>query len=115
MKLPLTRSLIHEGIDQGDPRRGLAQVLESAIELIELPDNDFAWSSWESSEEAKKELSELLSRVRSGDLPDRLDVSVLFAPTGPLQEVSLSSGWGEAFLKVAERFDEVERKLWKYG
>jgi hypothetical protein len=41
------------------------------------------------------------------------DVSVLFAPTGPIQEVSLSSGWSETFLKVAERFDRAERQLWR--
>jgi hypothetical protein len=32
-------------------------------------------------------------------------MEVLFAPTGPIQEVSISSGWGEAFLSLAERFD----------
>jgi len=30
----------------------------------------------------------------------------LFAPTGPIQEVSLSSGWGQEFLELAERFDK---------
>ncbi|HEX8181606.1 MAG TPA: hypothetical protein VF525_18845 [Pyrinomonadaceae bacterium] len=34
-------------------------------------------------------------------------MEVLFAPTGPMQEVSLSSGWGEEFLALAERFDEA--------
>jgi len=29
-----------------------------------------------------------------------------------LQEVSLSSGWAEPFLKVAEKYDEVERLIW---
>lgn len=36
---------------------------------------------------------------------------LLFAPTGSLQEVSLSSGWAETFLKVAERYEEVEATL----
>lgn len=46
-------------------------------------------------------------------LPERVDVGVLFAPTGPLQEVSLSSGWAELFLKVSEKYDRVEKLLWK--
>jgi hypothetical protein len=29
----------------------------------------------------------------------------LFATTGPLQEVSLRSGWGAEFLALAARFD----------
>ncbi|WP_161599681.1 hypothetical protein [Pseudomonas arsenicoxydans] len=41
-----------------------------------------------------------------------LNVAVLFAPTGPLQELCMSSGWAETYLKVAGKFDEVERLLW---
>lgn len=36
---------------------------------------------------------------------------VVFAPTGPLQEVSLSSDWAEAFMALARRFDEVYEKM----
>jgi hypothetical protein len=32
-------------------------------------------------------------------------LSWVFAPTGPLQEVSLRSGWGAEFLAFAARFD----------
>jgi hypothetical protein len=34
-----------------------------------------------------------------------LELSVLFAPTGPVQEVSVSSGWGDEFLILANEFD----------
>jgi hypothetical protein len=34
--------------------------------------------------------------------------TVLFAPTGPLQEISISNGWSEIFLKLAEEFDKLE-------
>ncbi len=42
----------------------------------------------------------------------RLEVAILFAPTGPIQEVSISNGWGEFFIKLADKFDEIERILW---
>ena len=42
----------------------------------------------------------------------RLDMSVLFAATGPIQEVSLSSGWDDAFLKIAEQFDRAEQRAY---
>jgi hypothetical protein len=112
MQLDRTKELIHQGIDLSNPFHGLAHVLEAALELISLPDNDFAWSSWANEFEAKTEIQSLLELVRSGNLPERIKVSVLFAPTGPLQEVSLSSGWGEPFLKVAEAFDKVEARIW---
>lgn len=113
MHLVRTKDLIHEGIDLVNPIQGLIHVLESALELVSLPDNDFSRSSWVDSDQAREEIQALLAQVRSGDLPGNLTVSVLFAPTGPLQEISLSSGWADLFLKVAEKFDAVERLVWE--
>lgn len=98
--------------DPADPRLLLAAVLRSVRELLSLPQNDFAWSSWPDRNSALAEVDALLSTVDAGGLPERMDVSVLFAPTGPIQEVSLSSGWADTFLKVAERYDHAERLLW---
>jgi hypothetical protein len=36
MKLDQTRRVIHEGVDQVDPVTGLIQVLEAAVELIDI-------------------------------------------------------------------------------
>ena len=112
MNLDRARQLIHGELNQDFPIESLIHVLEAAIELISLPDNDFCWSSWEDEAQAKRELLGLVSTLKSGVLPERLKFAVLFAPTGPLQEVSLSSGWAEPFLKVAEKYDEVEALLW---
>ena len=112
MSLDRTKRLIHGELNQEFPIESLIHVLEAAIELISLPDNDFSWSRWEDEEQAKSELLGLVSTLKSGVLPERLKLAVLFAPTGPLQEVSLSSGWAEPFLKVAEKYDEVEALLW---
>lgn len=32
---------------------------------------------------------------------------ILFAPTGPVQEISIANGWSEVFLKLAEEYDEL--------
>lgn len=80
-------------------------VLRDARNFLARPDNDFAWSSWNGAEDALAEIDSLISRLELGDLPPRLDLEVLFAVTGPIQEVSLSSGWGNEFLKLADRFD----------
>lgn len=112
MKLDRTRELIQRGVDTKQPLNGLIHVLESALELVALPDNDFCWSSWKDAEEAKTEIESIVQLLQSGGLPDRLAVSVIFAPTGPLQEVSLSSGWADPFLKFAEKFDDLEKLIW---
>ena len=112
MKLDRTKELINGTINKSEPYEALVHVLESAIELVQLPDNDFSWSYWEDSEQATKEIMKLLNMAKSYALPERVEVDVLFSPTGPLQEVSLSSGWAESFLKVAEKYDQVEKLIW---
>jgi hypothetical protein len=110
--LERTKQLLSQP-DAEDPRAHLADVLRSAIELLSLPDNDFAWSSWKDKDAAVAEIEGVLARIEAGETPERSSVSVLFAPTGPIQEVSVSSGWGETFLKVAERYDRAEQRVWK--
>ena len=112
MKLDRTRELIHGTINEAEPYEALVHVLESVIELVQIPDNDFCWSYWEDSDEATKEITHLLNIAKLYVLPERVEVGVLFAPAGPLQELSLSSGWAEPFLKVAEKYDQVEKLLW---
>jgi hypothetical protein len=91
-------------------RSELVLVLQEARLLLAQPGNDFAWSSWGSSEEALQELDAKIAAIEAGVLPDRLDLAVLFGPTGPIQEVSISSGWSLEFLNIVRRFDwAVER------
>ncbi len=82
---------------------GLLAVLAQVRDLLARPDNDYSWSSFADADTALHEIDELAARVRAGVVPVALQV--LFAPTGPIQEVALSSGWGDAFLVLADRFD----------
>lgn len=71
--------------------------------LLAFKDNDFSWSSWVDHDQALSEIDSIIIQLEHGSVPD---MRFLFAPTGPIQEVSLSSGWGEDFLKLAEQFDK---------
>ena len=84
-------------------------ILRDTRLLLARPENDFAWSSWENAEAALREIDALIASVSAGALPDRRQLAMLFAPTGPIQEVSINSGWGEMFLELAERLDAVMR------
>lgn len=90
-------------------KQALLQVLRDTRALLARPGNNFLWSSWKDAEAALKEVDTLIERVSTGATFDQTELSVLFAPTGPIQEVSLSSGWGDAFLKLAEQFDNAMR------
>jgi hypothetical protein len=84
----------------------LADVLIEARRLVSLPDNNFTWATWDDAEEAIAEIDGLLSRSHLGP-PPMGEVAVLFMPTGDLQEVSISSGWGNEFIDLANRYDAV--------
>lgn len=34
--------------------------------------------------------------------------SILFAPTGPLQEISMANGWHDAYLKLSKEYDKLK-------
>ena len=83
----------------------LIEVLREAREYLARPGNDFVWSSWDSRDDALRQMDGYITRVESGDIPSRMELTLLFAPTGNIQEVAESSGWGREFLTLAERFD----------
>ncbi|MFC7241798.1 hypothetical protein ACFQO7_04820 [Catellatospora aurea] len=84
----------------------LVIVLGEVRAWLARPDNDFSWSSFVDADAALAEIDDLIAHVHAeGRVPFAL--SVLFAPTGPIQEVALSSGWGDEFLTLAARFDDA--------
>jgi hypothetical protein len=85
----------------------LIAVLSQARSLIVRPENDFPWSSWQNTNEATAEIDGLLKQLEAGNRPWRGSLEILFLPTGPLQEVSVNSGWEDEFLELADRFDAV--------
>ena len=88
--------------------RGLAEILEDLLRLVEAHDQNLDWAAtWDTTEEMIAELRDHLSRVRLGDFSQLGRLTYLFLPTGALQEVSISSGWAEEYLALAARFDRV--------
>lgn len=113
MVLDRTKHLFSGDADTSDPRALLNEVLAASIELVSLEDNDFSWSSWGDAAAAIRELNQHLASLRSPGRPDVEGMSVIFAPTGPMQELSLNSGWGEPFVKLASYFDAAAEGLVK--
>jgi len=87
----------------------LVAVLRRIAELLSRHDVDTVWSGYE-PDELRSEIYSFLERAGTGlplDEAGRDRLQLLFAPTGALQETSLSSGWGEEFVELATRFDEA--------
>jgi hypothetical protein len=84
----------------------LISIMEKTRAYLALESNDYSWSSWMNASHALAEIDSILMDLQNGSLPE---MDILFAPTGPIQEVSLSSGRGDEFLDLAGRFDEAYR------
>lgn len=88
----------------------LEDVLLEARTLCVREDGDFAWSSWRDAEHAAQELDGQLAALRrTCRRPPGL--ATLFAPTGPMQELAESSGWGDRFLELSVRADHAMARL----
>lgn len=87
-----------------DHLKKLISVIRETRTYLAREANDYSWSSWNDQEDALAEIDSILAQLENGSLPD---IEVLFAPTGPIQEVSMSSGWSREFLQLAEQFDEA--------
>jgi hypothetical protein len=62
--------------------------------------------------EASTTVSELVAHVLDPDsAPLPKYWNLLFAPTGDLQEIAMSNGWHDTYLKLAEEFDKLARLL----
>lgn len=86
----------------------LVVVLRRITRLVGRDDADTGWSAYE-ADELCSEIVSFLEKAEAGlplDEAERSRLRVLFAPTGPLQERSISSGWTIEFLDLAARCDE---------
>ena len=86
----------------------LFAVLSTIKVLLETSSQEDGWG-FESPQKSLDVINHTIAfflKPQENKLP--ADISIQFAPTGPLQEISISNGWDEVFLKLAEEFDKYE-------
>ncbi|WP_067894352.1 hypothetical protein [Nocardia vaccinii] len=94
-------------------RDEVVRILETVIDVVARPDTDVSWSSYDEPAQVITELRDLIRRIRppGPDPATTRQIALLFAPTGAIQEISISSGWGEGFLLLAQRMDRALGKV----
>lgn len=85
--------------------------LISEVEQYITEDSDITWTSNDSVQELKAELRKYKKQLVAKDFSCIFSLNVLFAPTGSLQEHSLSNGWSNEFLKLASELDRLTNSL----
>ena len=85
----------------------IVAVLEKIVDLLRRPDTNVAWSHYRDAEDALADMNQHIAKLRGGDTSSMSSLKLLFAPTGPLQEIAISNHWGTEFLSLTIRFDEA--------
>ncbi|MEN9578095.1 MAG: hypothetical protein RJA70_1104 [Pseudomonadota bacterium] len=84
----------------------LLTILKDARLLLEIPQNDFQYSPWNDRADALLALDHFAAELTAGQMPARA-LKVYFSATGPLQDVSMASGWQHQFVDLAVRADKL--------
>lgn len=83
----------------------LLRIAAETSHLLGRNSNDFSYTCWDSRGEAQAELSSICAMLENDPPRAFKSLEFLFLPTGPLQELGLSSGWGDEYLELADAFD----------
>jgi len=85
---------------------------DKLIEIIEIirgkitPETDIVWTRYNSVDELNLDLDKLVQGIRTNDVATFSKLKTLFGPTASFQELSISNGWGEEFIRLSIEFDE---------
>lgn len=100
-----------ENIDTNE--KEIIQILEAVKKLILEPRSNLSWSTFDSKDELVFEIDAHIHKLRGKDYSNVKALILLFTPTSDFQEISLSSGWGNEYLNLSERFDNAIKILCK--
>jgi hypothetical protein len=100
---------------EASPLCEIIDILNEIIRIVRRSEIDVVWSGYDTTDDVLSDLTGHIARLTNNDLSRRKELKILFAPTGPLQEIALSSGWGDQFLSIAERFDQEMKKIVQLG
>ena len=88
------------------------QILET-IKSWTTNETDTVWAGYDNGQEFLVDLNADIEKIKFCDFATLDKLNGKFAPTSTYQEISLSNGLGDEFLKLAERFDKLYEKIKK--
>jgi hypothetical protein len=89
-----------------DPR--LAEIVNELLEIVQAHPQDLDWQPYyDDHQELLDDLRDHAERIRNKDASRLPELKFSLQPTGDLNEIALSSGWGTAYVCLADEFDEL--------
>lgn len=88
----------------------LIGVMKDIRNTVNHPEIDLCWSKYNDLAELLKQIDFYIGSLEQADVSIMKDLSYFFAPTGSLQEISMSNGWGQKFIELSIVVDELIQK-----
>ena len=88
------------------------QILET-IKGWTIDETDTVWAGYDNGKEFLVDLNTDIEKIKFCDFETLDKLNMEFAPTSTYQEISLSNGWADEFIKLAEQFDKLYEKIKK--
>jgi hypothetical protein len=89
-----------------DPQ--LVEIIDELLTIVRSSRQDLNWQpDYDNEGDLIEDLRDHAERMRRGDSSRLPELSYVLLPTGALNEIAFSSGWGESYVRLANRFDEI--------
>lgn len=75
--------------------------------------SDMTYCHYETPTELIELLDKFIIEIENGNMEVIDDLAVDFAPTGNLQEHSISNSWSDQYLIITDEFDSIQRLIRK--
>ena len=96
-------------MDEWSPRLKLVTVLSTTYVLLQNSTEE-GWPD-EKPAEAAHMVERMIAHLFDPARPLPEFWQVLFAPTGPAQEIAMNNGWHDAYMKLSSEFDRLDYLL----
>ncbi len=88
----------------------LITILEKVKDKIS-DSSDIVWTGYDTAKELREEIQLYVNELSAGNLQSLKTIQIHFAPTSTFQEHSISNGWSDEYLRLAEKFDYIYSSL----
>lgn len=85
-------------------KQDLIDAIKKTIEFLENSE-DSIWSNL-SAVENKERLQEELNKIENNQKFNNLELAILFAPTGSVQETAMENDWHKEYMEIADIIDK---------
>ncbi|MEU6646425.1 hypothetical protein ABZ863_28300 [Saccharomonospora sp. NPDC046836] len=83
-------------------RDPLSDLIGELLSILRTGTHDVLWSRYSTVEELIHELETLRQRIDDGNATAREQFKVLCLPTGALDEIAISSGWADTWVRLVD-------------